>query len=211
MRSGEQSPRTAKEALLRHTPEDHAATYPRRSDDELPFDPSAIPAGLPVMLDTNFYILRAQNKVPPRILDFVFSRRALHCAIALAEISISLGILDPKHPKTPENRTALEEILASITLAACRSPGPAAWAEAGLIAGMLSRTQFGIAKPKAGLSAAEACCQAGQRRRLLSDVLLFLSAYETHAVLLSANVRDMDLLLPFRPDAQILLFRPAKP
>lgn len=198
---------TAADAANAHDPGAHAATYPRRADRELPFDPAAIPPSLPAMFDTNFYLLGARNKIPPHVRAFVDARACLHCGVALAEISISVGILDPKHPQTPRNRAALLEILAAISLAACKSPSPAAWAEAGVLAGILARTQLGMAKPKTALTPAEICCQTGQRHKLLNDVLLFLTAYESQAVLVSSNVADMDLLLRFRPDAHVLLFR----
>jgi len=200
---------TAADAAKSHDPDAHASAYRRRRDDELPFDPTAIPARLPAMFDTNFYVLAQKKKLPAYVRDFVGSRMALQCGIALAELSISIGILDPAHPKSKENREALLEILAAISLTACVSPSPTAWAEAGVLSGILARTQMGLAKPKSTLSPAERCCQTGNRRKLLNDVLLFLTAYESQAVLVSSNVHDMDLLLRFRPDAHVLLFREA--
>ena len=71
--------------------------------------------------------------------------------------------------------------------------------------------QLGLAKPKKDLPPAEECCQRGRRRELLNDVLLFLTARENGAVLVSSNAADMDLLLRFRPDARILLYGHAAP
>ena len=44
------------------------------------------------------------------------------------------------------------------------------------------------------------------RRKLLHDALLFLSALEVGAVLISRNIADIDLLLRFRPEARVLLY-----
>jgi hypothetical protein len=44
------------------------------------------------------------------------------------------------------------------------------------------------------------------RRKLLNDALIFLSAHEADAVLVSRNVRDIDLLLQIRPDVRVLLY-----
>jgi len=93
------------------------------------------------------------------------------------------------------------------TLSDCRAPSPAAWAEAGILSGTLARTQLHLARPKSGLSTAEECCQKGKRRKLLNDVLIVLTARERGAILVSSNVADMDLLLRFRPDTRLLLYR----
>jgi hypothetical protein len=48
------------------------------------------------------------------------------------------------------------------------------------------------------------------RRAVLNNALMLLTAVETGAALISRNVRHMDLLLRFRPGAQLLLYdRPA--
>ena len=44
------------------------------------------------------------------------------------------------------------------------------------------------------------------RRKLLNDALLLLSADEAGAVLVSRNIRDMDLLLQLKPDARVVLY-----
>jgi len=198
---------TVGQAALAHDPDDHGRPYPRRPDEELHFDPATAPPGLPAMLDTTFYIHRLQRRAPTAILDFVDGRPVLHSAVALSEISITAGLLDPAHPDTARNRAALVRLLDAVGLSDCRAPSPAAWAEAGMLSGILGRTQLGLARPKGGLSAAEACCQRGERRRLLNDALAFLTAREQGAVLVSSNVADMDLLLRFRPDARVLLYR----
>ncbi len=76
-----------------------------------------------------------------------------------------------------------------------------------MLSGILARTQLGLAHPKQGLSAAEACCQEGRRRKLLNDALIFLTAGELDAILVSSNIADMDLLSRFRPDVRVLLFQ----
>ncbi len=72
-------------------------------------------------------------------------------------------------------------------------PSPAAWDEAGSLAGTLARTQ-GLAK--------------GAHLTLVLDAAILLTAVERGAVVLTANVRDFDLLLQLRPDANVLLYRP---
>ncbi len=160
------------------------------------------------MLDTTVYVHRLQNKIPPAIHALVEARPVLHCAVAIAEIAISAGIMDPTHPTTARYRTPLLGLLHGISALDMRAPGPAAWAEAGMLAGILARTQFGLAQPRTALGFAAAEQQRENRRRLLNDALIFLCAGEHGAVLVSGNVADIDLLLRFRPDIQALLYRP---
>ena len=80
-----------------------------------------------------------------------------------------------------------------------------------MLSGILARTQLGLAKPRRGLSPAEACCQEGRRREVLHDALIFLTAGEQGAILVSSNIVDMDLLSRFRPDVEMLLFRQTGP
>jgi hypothetical protein len=84
-----------------------------------------------------------------------------------------------------------------------RALGPAAWAEAG----MLARTQFGLAQPKPTLGSRAVEQERESRHRLLNDELIFLCAGEHGAVLVIGNVADVDVLLRFRPDIQVLLYR----
>jgi hypothetical protein len=194
-------------AAWTHDPDSVTRSFGRRPDDFLPFDITALPRDAPLMLDTNVYIARATDRLPAAIIALVARRTVLHCGVALAELAITAGLLDPADPRTAATRDRLEDLLASIGLADCRSPSSVAWAEAGMLSGILARTQLGLAAPRSGLSSTEICCQTGKRREILSDALLFLAAGEAGAILVSANVSDMDLLLRFRPDINVLLYR----
>ena len=191
----------------RQNPNAWTASFARRADAVLPFDPAAVPSHLPVMLDTDFYIDRLQRKVPLDLLEFVAGRRVVHSAVAMQELTIAAGILDPAHPNTPGTRQSIINLLGVIDTSEVVSPGPVSWVEAGMVAGILARTQH-LNRSKKELSPDEACCQQGLRRKLLNDALMFLSAYEKEVCLVSANVKDMDLLLRFRPEVHVLLYRP---
>jgi hypothetical protein len=98
---------------------------------------------------------RLQNKIPPSIHALVEARPVLHCAVAVAEIAISAGIMDPTHATTPRYRTPLFGLLHGISALDMRAPGPAAWAETGMLAGILARTQFSLAQPRTTLGPAQ--------------------------------------------------------
>jgi len=198
---------TAGALALAHDPDRHTRPFSRRHDSALPFDPAALPDGLPLMLDTTVYVHRLQNKIPPPIHALVEARPVLHCAVAVAKIAISAGIMDPTHATTERYRTPLLGLLGGISALDMRAPGPAAWAEAGMLAGILARTQFSLAQPRTALASGEAEQQRENRRRLLNEALIFLCAGEHGAILISGNVADMDILLRFRPDIRVLLYR----
>lgn len=88
------------------------------------------------------------------------------------------------------------------------APSAAAWTEAAVVAGILARTQ-GLAVPRQRLTEDQACCQRGRRRELLLDALLYLTAIEQNMLLISGNIRHMDLLMQLLPSANVLLYRPA--
>jgi hypothetical protein len=190
-----------------HDPDRYTKPFPRRHDTMLSFDPAALPDGLPLMLDTTVYVHRLQNKIPPPILELVEARPILHCAVAIAEIAVSVGIMEPAHATTARYRTPLLDMMNHISVLDMRSPSPAGWVEAGMLAGILSRTQFGLAHSRATLTPGAVSQQRESRRRLLNDALIFLCAGEHGAVLLSGNVTDIDVLLRFRPDIRVLLYR----
>jgi hypothetical protein len=85
----------------------------------------------------------------------------------------------------------LRETLATADPQRTTAPSTQAWLEASVLTGILARTQ-GLRKDN--------------RRKLLNDALIFLSAAEVDAVLVSRNVKDMDLLLQLRPGVRVLLY-----
>ena len=148
------------------------------------------------MLDTTVYLdaLKAPG-LPEAIAAIVVRNVVLHCAIACAELAISTGHLDPAHPATAAHRAPLVETLQRMAPTRIIAPSADAWTEAAVIAGILARVQAYARE---------------NRRVMLHDALMLLTAIEADAVLISRNIRHMDLLLRFRPDARVLLYdRPA--
>jgi hypothetical protein len=203
------APRRAESAkdALRHDPDRITRSLAARAVAELPRNPAAFARDLPVMLDTNAYVDQLKGKLPAAIGRFIAGRSLRHCSIALQEIAIAIGLMDPAHPDTARHRPPLLHLLEMIRQRDCVAPSPAAWIEGGMLAGILARTQFGLARPKGRLSPDQACCQKGERRRLLNDALIFLTAQEQGAVLVTANRKDMDVLLRFGRGAQVLLYQ----
>jgi hypothetical protein len=192
----------------RHNPAAHTGTLHYRPDTALPFDPSAAPI-LPLLLDTTYYLDRSAGKVPAGIRALIGSRRHMvhNCGVACAELAISIGLLDPADPRTVATIGAIQSHLDHMAKGDTVAPSASAWTEAAVLAGILARTR-GLARPKRTLTADQACCQQGRRRELLLDALLYVTAVEHDMLLVSANVRHMDLLLQLHPSENVLLYRP---
>lgn len=196
---------TAADFAARHDPDAFPASLPRRPRTALPFDPASVPPDSAVMLDTSVYIQRLRGKLPEPIIACIDARVVRHSAVACAELAISAGLLEPSHPATARNRAVIARLLGTISATDIVAPSAAAWSEAGMIAGILARTQY-TTQPRQARDPAGG--QDAIRRRLLNDALLFLGAREQGAVLVSMDSTDMDLLLRFHPDARVLLFAP---
>ncbi len=196
---------TAADFAARHDPDAFPASLPRRPRTALAFDPAAVPADSAVMLDTSVYLQRLRGKLPAPIIACIDARVVRHSAVACAELAIGAGLLEPSHPATAQNRAVIARLLGTISATDIVAPSAAAWTEAGMIAGILARTQYAT-QPRQARDPGPVGGQDAIRRRLLNDALLFLGAREQGAVLVSMDRTDMDLLLRFYPDARVLLF-----
>jgi predicted nucleic acid-binding protein len=175
----------------RHDRAHFRANLAYRARDQLPFDLGADAADAALMLDATVYIDAQNGKLPSGLAARIAGAEVRHSAVALGEIAAGLGLLDPGHGETPAVTLALRETLARADPLRTHAPSADAWLEASLLAGILARTQ--------GLPRAD-------RRKLLNDALIFLGAAEAGAVLVSRNIRDMDLLLQIKPEVAVLLY-----
>jgi predicted nucleic acid-binding protein len=177
--------------LRRNDPARWTELLRRRSLEELPFDLDRVPRGAPIFLDTTVYIDELRGDLPFSVEFFLARSIVYHCAVARAELAVSLGTLDPEDPRTPKRRALLETAIDRMRPERRIAPSERAWTEAALLVGILRRTQ--------GLDEV-------RTRSLLNDALMLMTAREHGATLLSRNVSDMDLLTVLRPDAKIVFY-----
>jgi hypothetical protein len=154
-------------------------------------DPHQVPAGASLLFDATVYIDQLKGQLPRSIVDLAASRTILHGAPALAELAVTIGVLDPADRRTHATLIPIVETLTRINPTRIIAPSYEVWLEAAVIAGILARTQ---AIPKQ------------DRRKFLNDTLLFLQAADAGAILVSRNSRDLDLLLQLKPQATVLLY-----
>lgn len=158
---------------------------------DLPFDPLRVPAEVSFLFDATVYIDQLKGQLPAAIVNLMASRTILHGAPALAELAVTIGVLDPADRRTPATLAPIVEMLTRINPSRIIAPSYEVWLEAAVMAGILART---LNIPKQ------------DRRKFLNDTLLFLQAAETGSVMVSRNSRDLDLLLQLKPRAAVLLY-----
>jgi predicted nucleic acid-binding protein len=177
--------------LSRCSPAKWTRSFSYRPKINLPYDAAAVPHGAPILLDTTIYIDQLKGDLPPPIIDLIATRPVHHGAPALSELAAAIGYLDPLDSRTAANLEPIIETLERVPSQMILVPSDEVWIEASILAGVLARTQ-GVAK--------------ADRRRLLNDALLFLTAAETGAILISRNSKDLDLLLQMKPGVGVLLY-----
>lgn len=180
--------------ISRHDPGQWSRTLACRAKTDLPYDPLQVPAHASLLFDTTVYIDQLKGDLPRPIVDLIASRIILHGAPALAELAVTIGALEPSDRRTAAALIPIVETLTRINPARIVAPNYQIWLEAAVIAGILARTQ-GIPKQ--------------DRRKFLSDTLLFLQAANADAVMVSRNSRDLDLLLQMKPQVGVLLYEKA--
>jgi predicted nucleic acid-binding protein len=165
---------------------------------------------LPLLLDTSVYLDRSAGRLPVSIRALIAARQHLvyNCGVVCAELAISIGLLNRRDPRTRGTIAAIRAHLEQMQRSKTVAPSALAWTEAAILAGILARTQ-GLALQKRSLTPDQICCQEGRRREMLLDALLYTTAIEQNMLLLSGNIRHMDLLTQLRPSDHVLLYRPA--
>jgi predicted nucleic acid-binding protein len=180
--------------LRKIKPEKRRRKLTRRADAHLTFVDRIDPGDGPFLLDTCVYLDGGKRQLPRdmgRLL--VAPGQVFHSAVSVAELSSGLGRLDPVDPRTRRNLPFLRETLARIRDDRTLAPDAATYAACGVLVGTLARTQ--------SLGDTE-------RRRLLPDGLIFLTARKFGLRLLTANVHDFDLMHQIVSDAKIAYYRP---
>jgi predicted nucleic acid-binding protein len=178
--------------LRRNNPDRWRTPLTRRADPDLPFDPDSVARGARIMLDATAYIDALKGQLPAPIQQLLVRTRVRHSAVARAELATSLAMLDPAVRRSAVTRRPIEATIKRMLPAYVAAPSASAWTEAALLSGILARLN---------------ALTGDQRKRLLNDALILMTAREHGATLVSRNITDMDLLTQMRPDAKILLYR----
>jgi predicted nucleic acid-binding protein len=180
-------------ASLRHfKPEKRGKPLQRRHDSELEFIETTTFRPAKLLYDTTVYIDILQRRFP-RAGEFMLRAvEAWHSAVSEAELAAACGMLEPTHPGT---RNVVEEITAVIDQRPIQrtiTPDRATWREAGILSGLLARLQ-GYSKD--------------QRRHVLNDALVYVTARRFGCAVLTRNISDFDFLQQLDPFGNVVFYR----
>ena len=142
-----------------------------------------------LVLDTNVYINAAAGRLDPQVGALVENALLFHCSVCLSEIALGIGNADPRHQTWTATRDHYSELFASIAASRLLTPDDGIWTEAGLIAGTLARTQ--------GL-------QPFQRKDLLNDALIYLTASKAGVPVLTQNRVEFDFIQQLAPEGSFI-------
>lgn len=165
-----------------------------RKDRDLPFDAAQVAPGELLVLDTCAVIDGLKNTLPLEIGMAIANGVVLASAVVIGELVHGHASLKPSHPMTARNAAAiLDAIEAAEALPTCLAPSPLQWAEANAVVATVGRCN---AIPK------------DARHRLLADALIYVSARDAGARIVTANVADFDLIDRAATGARLLFYRP---
>jgi hypothetical protein len=167
----------------------------RRSDDELPFVDDSSGAGQALLLDTCVYIDQMQDRTPVVLDVLIANRQVNHSTIAIQELMHTVGVLDPADARTSGVVAEIRKQIGEMQGHRIFAPDPEVLGKAALLSGVLCRLQN---------------YQADNKLRAIHDCVLFLQAHKLGFVVLTANVRDYDILLQLIPAARVLFYRRPK-
>ena len=140
-----------------------------------------VSGGLPtaLLLDTNVYIHRAAGRLPVALAEMIDRALLFHCTVALAELATGVANADPVRPGWDGMRDHYTALFAAIPESRTLTPDAPTWVDAGMVAGLLSRTQS---------------FQPHQRKECLNDALIYLTAAKAGLPMLTANRDDFDTI-----------------
>lgn len=117
--------------------------------------------------------------------------RLFHCSVCLAELAIGVANADPSRANWADLRGYYVELFAAVPSTRLLIPDAQIWAEAGVIAGTLARTQT---------------YQKHQLKECPNDALIYLSAAKAGLPVLTANCDDFDLIQQLAPEGRFVHF-----
>lgn len=152
-----------------------------------------LPPTRPVALvaDTNVYINDVAGRLPAQIETLLDRTILFHCSVCVGEITTGVANSDPTRAGWRAIRNVYSELLGAIPETRLLTPDAQVWADAGLVAGTLARTQG---------------FQAHQRKELLNDALILLTAAKAGLAVLTSDRDHYDLLQQLCPESRFVFY-----
>ncbi|RWE19396.1 MAG: PIN domain-containing protein [Mesorhizobium sp.] len=152
------------------------------ADIDLPGRPMLVP-------DTNVYIMFASGKLPDVARALVERSLLFHCSVCLSELATGVANFDSSASGWRDVRDHYAALFDAVPATRLLTPDSQIWIEAGVIAGILARTQN---------------FQPHQRKECLNDALIYLTAARSGLPVLTANRDEFDLIQQIAPDGQFV-------
>lgn len=143
------------------------------------------------MLDTNVYIRSAAGTLPAAAAALVDRGLLFHCSVCISELATGVANADPSQARWKMHRDYYRDLVATFPPTRVLVPDTQIWAEAGLIAGTLARTQG---------------FQPHQRKECLNDALIFLTATKAGLPVLTANRDEFDFIQQICAEGRFIHF-----
>jgi predicted nucleic acid-binding protein len=179
-------------ALRRRKPERRLTQLKARPRRALVAATDLAAAGRALLVpDTNVYIMAASGRLPAAVQTLVARALLFHCSVCLGELAVGVSNADPSRAGWPALRDHYTELFGAIPSTRILNPDAQTWAEAGVVAGILARTQE---------------LQRYQRKERLNDALIFLTAAKAGLPVLTANRNEFDLIQQIAPEGRVIHF-----
>lgn len=131
------------------------------------------------MPDTTVYIHSAAGLLRPEVEVLLDGALQWHVSVALGEVMTGIANLDPAAATYQATKAVYAEVLAAIPRSRLLTPDADTWLAAGMVSGTLARTQG---------------YQRNQRKEILNDALIYLTAAKAGLPVLTANRGEFDLI-----------------
>lgn len=141
--------------------------------------------------DTNVYIRSAAGTLPAAAADILDRGLLFHCSVCVSELTAGVANLHPSSHGWKAVRDHYADLIDSFLATRLLTPDAQSWTEAGLIAGVLARTQN---------------FQPTQRKECLNDALILLTAAKAGLPVLTSNRNEFDLIHQLAPHGEFIYF-----
>jgi predicted nucleic acid-binding protein len=148
-------------------------------------------ARLALLPDTNVYIRNMSGTLPTDVASLLDDALQWHCSVCVAEITAGIAHYNPAAANWRRVRRQYGILLGSIPDTRLLVPDAETWHLAGMVAGVLSRTQG---------------FQPNQRKECLNDALIYLTAAKSGLPVVTANRVEFDLIQQIAPGGMFLHF-----
>jgi predicted nucleic acid-binding protein len=177
--------------IRRHKPEQRLKTLRYRKRAALAsFSDLDVRSETEVLLDTGIYIFAAAGTLTGLRRDKLELVLQHHCTVCLGEIAVGLANRNVAASTWLAERMYWQDLFDSLPKNRTHTPDAEIWTAAGILAGTLARLQK---------------YQPHQRKDVLNDALIYLTALKRGLPVLTDNRKDFDLLQQLVPAGRFFL------